>query len=264
MQRSETIGKLAEALSKAQGKIIGAVKDSENPFFRSHYADLASVWDACRQPLSENGLAVVQTILSGSEQSSYLETTLVHSSGEFISGAQPMKPVKDDPQGWGSCITYYRRYGLAAIVGIAQIDDDGNVASGKPSVNTAEAAQEVAKQKIADLQAKVNPPGKSAEDFVKNHPNVTSVPKQKQEIVEIQGLVGALSKEKETKAKSKYHTLYIGDQEVFVFDSKIKDRLKAVATYETAVRCEKKDVSGRTIYTVVSFVADLVDQELGI
>ena len=61
MIQSETIGKLSEALAKAQGAMQNAVKDSSNPFFKSTYADLASVWDACRKPLSDNGLAIIQT-----------------------------------------------------------------------------------------------------------------------------------------------------------------------------------------------------------
>ncbi len=151
MNKSETIAKLADALAKAQGDIKGAVKDSQNPFFHSSYADLAAVWEACRQSLRKSGLSVIQFPQPPASESG-LETVLVHSSGEWISGEIRMKPVKDDPQGWGSCITYFRRYGLAAIVGIAQVDDDGNEASGKPKVNTKEAAQEVQRQKIEDMK----------------------------------------------------------------------------------------------------------------
>ncbi len=131
--RSEGIGALAAALSKAQGMIKGAIKDSENPFFKSSYADLSSVWDACREPLSVNGLAVVQVPHESSDMV-IIETFLIHSSGEWISGKISMKPVKTDPQSWGSCLTYARRYSLSAIVGIAPLeseDDDGNLASGK-------------------------------------------------------------------------------------------------------------------------------------
>jgi hypothetical protein len=176
MQRSETIGKLAEALAKAQGKIKGALKDSENPYFKSRYADLAAVWDACREPLSENGLSVIQTtyvVVQRDEAEPHnalspvvhLETTLCHSTGEWVSGDLPIKPVKDDPQGMGSALTYARRYGLSAIVGIAPEDDDGNVASGKPAINTKEAQKVIADAKIAELKAKIEPPGKSAADL---------------------------------------------------------------------------------------------------
>ena len=128
MTHSDTIGTLAEALSKAQRTMKNAVKDSSNPFFKSKYADLASVSDACREELSANGLAVVQlpTMRDGKM---VLEYMLMHSSGEFIGSELEMTPVKSDPQGIGSAITYARRYTLAAITGVATEDDDGNAAS---------------------------------------------------------------------------------------------------------------------------------------
>lgn len=137
MNKSESIAELATALAKAQGEIKGAVKDSSNPFFKSSYADLASVWDACRKPLSDNGLAVIQTMdfLPDNPEFVVVDTTLTHSSGQWISGRLVVKPVKSDPQGSGSCITYLRRYSLQSIVGIAPEDDDGNAASGKEDKN---------------------------------------------------------------------------------------------------------------------------------
>lgn len=127
--QSESIAKLAEALSKAQGKIKGASKDTANPFFKSKYADLASVWDACREQLSAHGLSVIQTT-DNAPEGVCVVTTLAHSSGEWIRGKLTMQPVKNDPQGVGSAITYARRYALAAMVGVAPEDDDGNAASG--------------------------------------------------------------------------------------------------------------------------------------
>lgn len=131
------IGKLALALSKAQGMIKGAAKDSENPHFRSKYADLASVWDACRDALSKNELAVIQN-LSGGPDTITITTTLAHSSGEFMTSSLTLRPTKPDPQGIGSAATYGRRYGLAAIVGVAPEDDDGNAAS-EPAKNPTKA-----------------------------------------------------------------------------------------------------------------------------
>jgi len=122
------IGKLALALSKAQGEITGAQKDSKNPFFKSNYADLGNVLAACREPLSRNELAVIQTT-EPHESGVVLISTLVHSSGQWIRGKLRMKPTKNDPQGIGSTLTYARRYAYAAIVGVAQVDDDGNQAS---------------------------------------------------------------------------------------------------------------------------------------
>ncbi len=125
---TEDIGKLALALSKAQGDITGALKDSTNPFFKSNYADLGNVLAACREPLSKNELAVIQTT-EPHESGVVLITTLVHSSGQWIRGKLRMTPTKNDPQGIGSTLTYARRYSYAAIVGVAQVDDDGNTAT---------------------------------------------------------------------------------------------------------------------------------------
>ena len=128
--QSETIGALAAALSKAQADITGALKDSNNPFFKSKYADLASCWDACRKQLAANGLSVIQTTQM-TEQGLMLVTTLAHSSGEWIAGQMPVLTKDNSPQGQGSGITYARRYALAAIVGLAQIDDDAEAAQGR-------------------------------------------------------------------------------------------------------------------------------------
>ena len=134
MNTSSSIANLAEALSKAQGAMRNAPKDSANPFFKSKYADLASVSDACRAELAANGLAVAQLpeIRDGKLVLSYV---LMHASGEWISGELEMTPIKSDPQGVGSAITYARRYSLAAITGIATEDDDGNAASGNRGRN---------------------------------------------------------------------------------------------------------------------------------
>ncbi len=128
MLKSDTIGELAKALVNVQKVLEGAKKDSKNPFFKSSYADLSSVWEACRKPLAENGLAVIQTMDLQEGADLIIETMLVHTSGEWISGQLWMKPVKDDPQGIGSAITYARRYALAAIVGVCPEDDDAEQA----------------------------------------------------------------------------------------------------------------------------------------
>ena len=90
-ENSLDIGKLAGALAKAQGSITGALKDSANPFFKSKYADLAACWDACRRPLSENALAVIQTTEIRGEFVTVV-TLLAHESGEWIRSRLPMKP----------------------------------------------------------------------------------------------------------------------------------------------------------------------------
>jgi hypothetical protein len=124
---SESIAKLTEALSKAQGIIEGAKKDADNPFFKTTYADLSSVWRACRGPLSENGLAVMQTVETCNDKY-ILVTTLSHSSGEWMRSFMPILLVKHDPQSLVSSITYCRRASLAAMVGVCPSDDDGESA----------------------------------------------------------------------------------------------------------------------------------------
>jgi len=126
--QSEKIEMLAAALCKTQGSIKPAIKDSKNPFFKSSYADLTSVWDACRGALHENGLAVFQGCESR-EGVDYLTTTLMHTSGQWIKSELHLMLTKQDAQGMGSAITYARRYSLAAAIGIIQEDDDGNAAS---------------------------------------------------------------------------------------------------------------------------------------
>jgi hypothetical protein len=149
--RSESIAALAAALSKAQGVMEGATKAGLNPHFKSKYADLASVWDACRKPLADNGLSVVQ-LPGGDGQTLSVTTILMHESGEWIEGTMTMTPTKNDPQGVGSCLTYARRYALAATVGISPEDDDGNAASAKPTAKPV-AKPEGYDDKMADLEA---------------------------------------------------------------------------------------------------------------
>jgi len=141
MMQSESIANLAKALSTVQGKLTHAKKDSKNPFFKSNYADLESVWDACRTLLSNNGLAVSQFpgAYSDLDKSMSLVTILTHESGEWISHEMSVPVSKVDPQGAGSALTYMRRYALAAVVGVVQADDDGNAASSpKPVVKAKE------------------------------------------------------------------------------------------------------------------------------
>lgn len=126
--QTENISELAKALCIVQGILQGAVKDEDNPFFKSKYANLEAVWDACRKPLSNHGLSVIQTTVGDEQGNIQLITTLVHSSGQWIRGYLPLLLQKKDPQGVGSALTYARRYALAAIVGIVQVDDDAESA----------------------------------------------------------------------------------------------------------------------------------------
>lgn len=127
-EMSPTIGALAAALSKAQGAMAGAKKDNVNPHFKSKYADLASIWDAIRAPLSANGLSVVQ-LCELCDNGASVTTTMLHTSGEWVRGTLFVPASKQDAQGFGSALTYARRYSLAAITGIAPEDDDGQAAT---------------------------------------------------------------------------------------------------------------------------------------
>lgn len=133
--QSETIGALAAALAKAQGSLNAALKDSKNPHLKNKYADLASIWNAAREPLAANELAVIQTTDDSGDGGQYLVTTLAHSSGEWIKGYLRISTEGANKgvnlnQALGSSISYMRRYALAAIVGVIQDDDDGNASSG--------------------------------------------------------------------------------------------------------------------------------------
>lgn len=129
MKTSEQINELAVALAKAQGAIEGAAKGKENPHFRSKYADLSSVWEACRAALACNGLSVVQMTDTSDKDEVIVDTRILHASGQWIEGRLVLPVSKTDAQGYGSALTYARRYGLAAAVGVAPEDDDGNLAA---------------------------------------------------------------------------------------------------------------------------------------
>lgn len=122
--QSEQVNELFGALSKAQGEMKGAQKDSQNPFFKSRYCDLSSVMEACRESLSRNSLSVVQTPII-SEDGYVLITTLGHSSGQWIRSHTPLLMAKNDAQSFGAALTYFRRFALASIVGVCPEDDDG-------------------------------------------------------------------------------------------------------------------------------------------
>lgn len=150
--QSDELKDLAAALSKAQGEIKAAVKDTTNPHYKSKYADLSSVWEACRAQLSKNGLSVTQGFSHDSGHTLII-TTLLHSSGQWIRSILPVDPQQKTPQGMGSAITYMRRYALSAIVGVApDDDDDGNAASEKPAQRQAATNPQPAAQQALSAQ----------------------------------------------------------------------------------------------------------------
>ncbi len=130
MRTSEQLNELAAALSKAQGAFENAKKDSDNPFFKSKYADLASCIDAARGPLAANGLAVMQAPELLASGLVCMTTRLLHSSGQWTESELAAVPKDSGPQSIGSVITYLRRYALCAMLGLAAEDDDANAGQG--------------------------------------------------------------------------------------------------------------------------------------
>lgn len=144
MRSSEQINLLAEALCLAQANMGSAVKDSSNPFFKSSYADLTSCINASRGILTKHNLSVSQTLEVIGDQNA-LVTILMHSSGQYLSSTYLLHPIKNDPQGMGSAITYARRYCYSAIIGqTTSDDDDGNQA--------VTAVQKEGIEKISEMQ----------------------------------------------------------------------------------------------------------------
>lgn len=132
MKTSESICDLAKAVTAVQAGLTPVKRSSTNTYFHSTYADLSSVWESCREALAKNGLCVIQGNSVGPANTLIVETILIHESGQWVQSELCLPLSKSDPQGVGSAMTYGRRYGLAAIIGIvADADDDGNEASAR-------------------------------------------------------------------------------------------------------------------------------------
>ena len=156
MKTSESIKNISAALLKAQKEMEGAKKDSSNPFFKSKYSDFNAVLEACKGPLNDNGITILQPHrVDMFEGSSFMvvETILLHESGEFISGETKVEVAKqNDPQALGSAQSYAKRYGLQSIVALPSEDDDGesamnrgNKGSSKPASKPVSSAKPAAK-----------------------------------------------------------------------------------------------------------------------
>lgn len=128
MRQSESINELATALAKAQGAMGAALKDADNPFYKSKYADLGSVIRAMKEPFAANGLSYIQFPIRD-ENTAGVVTRIMHSSGQYLENEYTLPVSKFDAQGVGSALTYARRYALQSIAGIPAGDDDGNAAS---------------------------------------------------------------------------------------------------------------------------------------
>jgi len=155
MYQSEQINELATALAKAQGQMQHAIKDSINPHFKSKYADLASVIDAIRIPLSENGLSFVQPVRIENGVN-ILDTILFHTSGQWIKSSVAVNVDgvnRNAIQAFGSTLSYLRRYSLSSLIGVSQDDDDGNSATQATVTNRVQAPEKVV-QYINEAQIK--------------------------------------------------------------------------------------------------------------
>lgn len=132
MIQSNELNELAKALAAAQGEMTPAVKNRINPHFKSSYADLDSCWAAAKGPLTKHGLSVVQGLKTEGKKVT-VTTKLLHSSGQWIESELSLEARGGDPQSVGGAITYGRRYGFSAAIGLTtDEDDDGNHSSPPP------------------------------------------------------------------------------------------------------------------------------------
>jgi hypothetical protein len=152
VKTSESIATIAAALVKAQVKLGSVKKEAKNPFFKSKYADLASVIEACKDVLNEQGISLLQPHYTN-ENGTFVETVLLHSSGEFISSSTKVEVSKiNDPQALGSAITYARRYGLQSLVSLPAEDDDGEGAMDRSKPSAAVTTSDVKKSSFRKVK----------------------------------------------------------------------------------------------------------------
>lgn len=171
IRTSESITKITQALLKVQKQIKFAVIDTDNAYYKSRYASLGSVVDACKEALNSNGIVFIQGASSNKDLPKMVcvTTRLLHESGEYIEDTIGVPYVQDTPQAYGSSLTYARRYALSALLGIvSDEDDDGNVGSGlepkTPQKPQAKKPTKIEKQKILGNLA-VKAGCKSSDDF---------------------------------------------------------------------------------------------------
>lgn len=176
MKTSVNIGNIAPALLKAQSLMGGAVKEAKNPFFKSSYASLGSVLEACKDLLNKNGIAILQP--HGSNGNGwYVETLLLHESGEWVSSETPVVCAKqNDPQALGSAISYGRRYGLQSFLSMPAEDDDGENAMSRET-----------KGNLVNMSTPANEP-KKANSWRKAKPQAVAVAAEVKDVAGAAGL----------------------------------------------------------------------------
>lgn len=176
MKTSESIKNLAKALTKAQAEMGAVKKGSDNPFYKSKFADINAVIEAVKEVLNSNGITYLQplkVIEVAGEKVTVVETVLLHESGEFMSSeTEVVVKDKNDPQKYGASITYGRRFGLQSMIGLPAEDDDGNTASevskkSSPVKTTAKKEEKVEPKKASGnsfKKSKVTKPAQDDED----------------------------------------------------------------------------------------------------
>lgn len=155
--RSGELKDLFTALAKAQAEMQTAGLSSENPYFKTRYADLAAIVKASRPALTKNGLSIIQQIITSDEGHTYLHTLLCHASGQWVESRVRIVPPKADVQSLGSYITYLRRYSIAALCGIvtSDEDDDGNLATTAYNQARNNGPVYISAQELAALEAEI-------------------------------------------------------------------------------------------------------------
>ncbi len=171
-----------KALAKAQPSFGPAIKDANNPFFKSKYADIAAVWEACNQAMAENNLFIVQPTVFIAEANQWaVNTRIYHESGGFIEGFLPVIATKqNDPQSFGSAVTYARRYGLAALLGIVTEDDDAEGAMNREDKSTPKTAVKKPEEQVQTPEPKYAS-ARQKEQIIKllNNRVITDIEKRK-------------------------------------------------------------------------------------
>ena len=205
--QSPDIKLLNQALSKAQGELAGALKDSKNPFFKSDYADLESVWSVARSPLAENGLAITQ---SPCKEGTHLITQLLHDSGQWTKGYWPILCSKKDSQGFMASVTYARRGALSAMVGIYQTDDDGNESSGNDNPPSPKKNEQTIKSKIGSVKSpKAKSETSESDKIVKMVREVMDEGMEKLSEGKVESLKKRLDKLDDSKQKKFHHDMSV-------------------------------------------------------
>ena len=184
---------LAAALSKTQATVENAKKVSNNPHFKSKYADLATIWDVIRGPLTDNGLSVVQLPCEAPVGMVGLVTHILHSSGEVLT-EKFFVGLKDatNPQQVGSALTYMKRYSLMGVAGIASEDDDGEGSVGRSAPAKAVDYSATIKETLESLEGSTDTEARTLYATVRN--SGMQQPAKDELLLKMAGLIQARAK----------------------------------------------------------------------